>query len=328
MTWDPVPWFVGGGAQHSPEVARVFAYAATSGAEGIVGTTDLRTRALAVPGTAVRVAPGAALINENTSGAPQQTYVARLPLEDTLEIPATGSEGGRSDLIVARVEDPFVPGASWQDPADPAAGPYVFTRRIPNVSATTKTVAELDLGYSAIALARIDIPASTGTITDEMITDLRKVAFPRRERILRAGQLTASTTDPLDADVEEAWPNPSVMDWYVDIPEWATEANIVMTWGGVAYSGNFLGWVWARLTDSGIDVDSPKTRVNTDFITAEARHTITVAANVPIPKSLRGRDRVRLVGRGNRTSGSGYLELDGGSVMWADVEFLMGASDD
>lgn len=324
MTWDPVPWFVGGGAQHSPEVARLLAYAATSGAEGIIGTADLKVRELAVPGASIRVDAGAALIRDTTSGMPQQTYVARLASEDTVEVTPTGSGGGRSDLVVARIEDPYVPGAPWQEPTDPTVGPYVHTRLITDVPAGTTSVAALGLGYSAVALARIDIPASTGTITADMITDLRRVAFPRRERVLRSGQLYSPTVDPLDADVEEAWPDPSVMEWSVDVPEWATEMNIVMTWGGVAHSGNFLGWVWARITDSGIDVDTAKTRVNTSSISGEARHTITVAANTPIPAELRGRDNVRLVGRGNRTSGSGYLELDGGSVMWADVEFVMG----
>lgn len=319
MSWDPVPWFVGGGAQHSPEVARLLAHAATSGAEGIVGVKDLRVRPLSVPGTSVRVSPGAALIRDRTSGNPQQTYVSRLPSQDTVEIAPTGSGGGRTDLVVARVEDPYTPGAPWQDPEDPAVGPYMFTRVITNVPAGTTSVADLDLGYSAIPLARINIPKSTGTITSNMITDLREVAIPRRERVLLADQVYAETTDRLGATVDEAWPDPTVMEWYVDIPEWATEVSIVMTWGGIESVNNFNGWVWARLIDGADQIETAKTRINT--LAGTSRDTIVVADTIRVPSALRGRRHVRFVGRGNKTDGTGTLTIDGGSMITADIEF-------
>ena len=61
MSFDSVPWFVGGGALHSPEVARLLAHAATSGAAGVVTPADLAVSALPVPGASVRVAVGGAL---------------------------------------------------------------------------------------------------------------------------------------------------------------------------------------------------------------------------------------------------------------------------
>src|SRR5690606_29700444 len=130
MTWDAVPWFVGGGAEHSPEVARLLAYAATGGAEGIVLPTDLRVAPLSAPGSGVRVLPGAAPVRTRASGGALQTYVARLPVANTVSISATGSGAGRSDLIVARIEDPYVAGTPYQEPENPASGPYVFTRVI------------------------------------------------------------------------------------------------------------------------------------------------------------------------------------------------------
>lgn len=323
MTWDPVPWFVGGGAQHSPEVARLLAYASTSGAEGIVGTADLRVRPLSVPGPSIRVGGGAALIRDSTSGMPQQTYVARLADEDVVEVTPTGSSGGRSDLVVARIEDPFVPGASWQDPTDPTVGPYVFTRIITNVPAGTTSVKDLGLGYSAVALARIDLPASTGTVTSAMITDLRKVAIPRRERILLAGDITGSYRDTLnapDAANDEQWPDASVTDWYVDIPEWATHAYITFTLGGVATSGNLFGYMYARLVDGGVSVDTGAVRINTDGV-GNGRQTIHNADLVSIPSGLRGRDHVRVVGRGWTDGGTGEIALDNASVVSADIEF-------
>ena len=94
MAWDSTPWFVGGGAHHSPEVARVLAYAASSGAEGIVTPEALRVRPLAVPGTSVRIAPGACLIVNRYPGGAWQTYVGRNPVEHTVPITAAGAGGG------------------------------------------------------------------------------------------------------------------------------------------------------------------------------------------------------------------------------------------
>lgn len=181
MTWDSVPWFIGGGAQHSPEVARLLAYAATNGAEGVVSPGDLKVAPLDVPGASVRVLAGACLVPNRAAGGIAQTYVGRNPSQDVVAIGATGSGAGRSDLVVARVEDPFMAGEPWDDPADPITGPYIFTRVISNVPAGTTRLQDVPghAGESGIALARIDVPANTGAITTGMIKDLRKLAQAR-----------------------------------------------------------------------------------------------------------------------------------------------------
>lgn len=237
MTWDSVPWFVGGGAQHSPEIARLLAHAATAGSEGVLGPYDLKVNALAVPGGAVRVAPGGCVVLNRAAGGTSQSYVGRNTTEDQITIASTGSGGGRSDLIVARVEDPFMAGEPWQDPADPTSGPYIFTRVIPNVSPTTTTVTELNLGYSAIPLARVDVPASTGTIQASHIVDLRQLANPRRERHLVRHQ--PSTTYEIPADAWSHWPT---FEPQFRVPVWATHVVATMQAYSVQKSGgHFLG---------------------------------------------------------------------------------------
>lgn len=225
MAWDSVPWFVGGGAEHSPEVARLLAYAATGSAEGIVGPTDLKVVPLDVPGTSVTVQIGAALVLARSTGGAQQTYVARLPEADTVAIAPTGSSGGRSDLIVAQIEDPFMAGEPWQEPSDPTSGPYVFTRVISNVPAGTTRLQDV-AGYegrSAITLARIDIPASTGTITSAMIKDLRTMARPRTERQIVKGTLTTGTVTLSTSSWQNFPANPVTG---LLVPSWATHAVI------------------------------------------------------------------------------------------------------
>ncbi|WP_394620955.1 hypothetical protein JNUCC0626_18230 [Lentzea sp. JNUCC 0626] len=229
--WDSVPWFVGGGAQHSPEVARLLAYAATSGAEGIVTPGDLKVVPLDIPGSSVRVMSGACLVLNKAAGGAQQTYVGRNPSVDLATIAATGSGSGRSDLVVARVEDPNMPGEPWADPADPASGPYIFTRVIPNVAPGTTT---MPAGQSGIPLARIDIPANTATITTSMIKDLRKLASPRAwseydVQSPPAGDYVLVT--------ETAWHNWPVNGLSVPVPKWATHAQASIHLNGIGVNG-------------------------------------------------------------------------------------------
>lgn len=228
MTWDSVPWFVGGGAEHSPEVARLLAYAATSGAEGTVAPDDLKVVPLSVPGSSVRVLPGAALILNRAQGGAQQTYVGRLPTEDVVDIAATGSGAGRSDLIVAEIMDPYVAGSPFQTPSDVKVGPYIRTRVVSNVAAGTTTV---PAGITGIALARIDLPASTGTVTGQMIVSLRSLAQPRAESRTYGGPpgvgawtyTSANTHGNGDAFETAAFP----VKPQIDVPSWATHVDII-----------------------------------------------------------------------------------------------------
>lgn len=310
MSWDSVPWFVGGGAEHSPEVARLLAYAATSGAEGLVEPGDLKVQPLAVPGGSVRVAPGAALIRNRATGGDQQTYVARMATEDVVAIAATGSGAGRSDLIVARIEDPWLAGEPWQDPVDPKVGPYVFTRVISNVPAGTTSVAELNLGFSAIALARVDIPASTATITAGMITDLRALARPRTTReVFMSGPGTSIVANA------GTWTDWNVYNPQVRIPEWATHVDLLTTVSGVliweTYTDGDVRNMVGSLTGSarGVDFDNPQ---------GPTRETIVLLAGVAVPPELRG--TVQTI-KMQAQLGRGRLDATTGTHVLHDVQF-------
>jgi len=268
MAWDSVPWFVGGGAEHSPEVARLLAYAATGGAEGVVSTGDLKVQPLAVPGGSVVVAGGAALILARSVGGDQQTYVARLPDSDTVAIAPTGSSGGRSDLIVAQIEDPFMAGEPWQDPADPAVGPYVFTRVISNVPAGTtrlQNVAGYE-GRSAVTLARVDLPASTGTVTSAMIKDLRTLARPRETTLVYAD--LGSSAGTLSSTDGKLFPPYAPA---VTVPEWATHVRVDVSISQLQSAGNSAGYVNVQVRDSAgttVVVDGDQMAYNVDGATS------------------------------------------------------------
>lgn len=311
--WDPVPWFVGGGAEHSPEVARLLAYAATNGGEGVIDTSSLRVTALAVPGSAVAVRTGACLIRNRSVGGERQTYAGRSTSVDNPQIPATTAAGARSSLVVARVEDPFMEGEPWQDPADPTAGPYIFTRVIPNVPAGTKRLRDVPgyEGNSAIELARIDQPASTGAITNAMITDLRKVANPRSNR--QAQNIEPAVTN-LTSTAATRWPTNR---FTVDIPEWATQAFVKMELVAAIDSGDTDGNFMIYLGDS-LLVQAQG--YNYDY-TGSERLGIVVAGVVAVPAEFRGTTQ-NLEMRATRVAGApGFLRTVVKSFYVADVEF-------
>ncbi|TDC33464.1 hypothetical protein [Micromonospora sp. KC213] len=320
MAFDPVPWFVGGGAEHSPEVARMVAYTAFRGNEGTMGPADLGVRALAVPGTSVRVMPGACSILSRATGGTYQAYAARMPAETVVPIAATGSGGGRSDLVVARVEDPFMPGEPWAEPPDVAAGPYVFARVISGVPSGTTSVAALGLGYSAIALARIDLPANTGTVTQAMIVDLRQVANPRRDRSLIVSSPSGITS--LTTSTYVNFPDAAVKP--VAVPSWATHARIVQNVAGtLAFGDKVNGASRVKLgTVTGQDTNyDTNGAVGGDALD----RPLLTADTLAIPSAMRGTTQnvsiqTRVTYRG--ASGTGELRANTATTIVTDVEFF------
>lgn len=319
MAWDSVPWFIGGGAQHSPEVARLLAYAATSGAEGIIEPGDLKVSALSVPGGAVNIAPGAALIRNRATGGDQQTYIGRNPVQDSVQIAAT-SGSKRSDLIVAQIEDPFMAGEPWQDPADPAVGPYVFTRVIPNVPAGTTSLQGIPeySGRSAVVLARVDLPASTGTVTAAHIVDLRKLALPRSYREVQMEQV--SINQDLTSSSEVKYPNTEP---YFQVPTWATHAFVQFRLSGIAVvNGALEGWFRVGYGPLGGTATKYGESLYFDFNAPTggvSREEVVVSAFIPIPEADRGAMRVlRLYAR---KGGTGVLRTHNGTQAAIDIQF-------
>lgn len=329
MTWDSVPWFVGGGAQHSPEVARVLAYASLGGAEGIVSPGDCKVATLAVPGSSVRVLTGAVIIPNRAAGGSQQTYVGRNPTEDVVPIAATGSGSGRNDLVIARVEDSNMPGESWAKPSNVAAGPYIFTRVLSNVPASAvanNAAARAYLqskGYSAVPLAAVILPSNTATITASYIRDLRNLARPRSERKILMSNPTAEVA--MNNELGAVWPDYRPI---VSVPTWATEAYVIATLssigqrGGAAQGiltavlgGGLNGITGFRANDINYDLDAP--------VTGGSRSTLVVGGGFPDIRSIAGSDvYVQLEARKlNAAQNPGYLVTVAGTQVLYDVQF-------
>ncbi|MEU2968959.1 hypothetical protein ABZ687_28780 [Streptomyces ardesiacus] len=224
MAWDGIPWFVEGTAA-SEETLRLIVDAAMCGGEGVVGPADLLVTALDAPAAAVQVGPGAMIAKRRAAlGGGSQSYAARMPTAEQADVVPVTVDGPRSDLVIARVEDPYG-GEPWPAPEDPSVGPYVFTRVIPDVPVGTTSIRDIEPDSTAVTLARIDMPAGTTTITAAMVTDLRQLARPRSEsfrRYIPGWQ----APDDLGAitDVWETFPMGAT--WTEKIPDWATHVTV------------------------------------------------------------------------------------------------------
>lgn len=169
MALRPVPWAIGHGAHNAAEGARLSLYAGTGGARGVMAPTDMRVTALPVPGAAVRISEGAAVMpNDYVPGA-SQSYAIEEESSTDFPITATGSSGGAIRYLIARVMDDQYAG---QAPANVKNGPYCGYQWLSTDPRVAPPAYPWDL------LARVDQPANTATITPAMVTDLREIAQP------------------------------------------------------------------------------------------------------------------------------------------------------
>lgn len=321
-------YFIGGGAEHSAEQVRRIVYGHQQGAEGVCEPGDLAVLPLAVPGAGVRVVIGSAFIVSNAQGAVREMYFGSVTEQQTVTIPANNTSSARSDLIVMRVRDPYVTGSPWTDPgaglddeaaeAARAGAQYVFIERIPSVPSGTTRLQHVP-GYetdTAYTLARVTIPAMTGTVTTGHVTNLRKVARPRSERVIRAMNLTekgsgyrtpitASTTHPAGG---QTWPieaeNAGILD--IEIPAWATHMVYAVTWSQLSVlGGNGRAWggMWLQVGAT-VDPDHWVLTLSSWDTVEDVSSTMMmrVADTVAIPSRLRGTTK-RFYPRANRTQG-------------------------
>ena len=308
-------WFIGGGAEHTPESARRLVYASTGGATGVGGVGDLKVLPLAVPGGGGRVVVGSALIGSKYVGGETQTYMGTVYEQELFTITATGSGAPRADLVVMRVEDPFAAGSPWPEPSDPATAPYVHIRVISGVPAGTTRLQNVP-GYendTAETLARIDLPVSTGTVTAGMIVDLRNLPMPRSERLLMRLNAPSSNADMASA-TEVQWPPVSAD---VKIPGWATHAFIAGDHSGaIALSSASSGDFWLRLGN----IDTAGTAYNEQGGFG-SRMSYPVGSEIAIPPVLRGTTQsIRPYAK--RSGGGGSLRSYWGTMLQLDIQWI------
>jgi hypothetical protein len=227
MTFNNAAWAIDGATLNSA-LARTQAFAACSGAEGIVQKGDLKVSQLTVAGNGILVGTGSALILNNYQTNTDQVYTVSNPAVHTVtsgEMPSS-SPSVQHFIVAIVVGDPEFSqtGHPWMLGTDPPSGTedtfdYVRVTFIPCAGGATDLGA---IGYPAVALARLDIPASTTTITNAMITDLRSLARPRTQLV--QGFIDSGP----NVSISSSWhrfPDANVIT--VKIPSWAVKAKIM-----------------------------------------------------------------------------------------------------
>ena len=232
MTFYNAPWALDG-ATISSALARRAQYAAVSGGEGIINAADLKVSQLATPGAGLLISAGNAAITNRYETDPNETYTVANPGTHTIlstEMPSSQATA-KSYLVLITVGDPEFSqvGHPWMtsDVLDPAeAADYVYVRPwLLEVASGTTSFDGLGLHYPALALARVDIPANTTTITNAMITDVRAMARPRsKEEVIQSVGLSGDVS----GIAINTWVNFG-LSGNVKIPKWATSV-IVTGW--------------------------------------------------------------------------------------------------
>lgn len=246
MALDPVPWFIGGAAEHSAEAARNIAWNATQGRTGVANPSSLKVSQLATAGGGVRVSPGGGAIESTYAGASQQTYTVRNDASETVSVPANTGSSTITRYVVVRVSDPQYAGSA---PSNPVVGPYVSFQVASSQSST----------HPQLVLARLRIPPNTSTITSSMITDMRELLSPRRTEVVFARpRVLGDSSAGVNLTVRHAtggeyFPggNGSPNTFRHEIPEWCTRVVIDANWMGVRYqaSRSVYGNYWIEFGD-------------------------------------------------------------------------------
>ncbi|MEU5490247.1 hypothetical protein AB0G98_21220 [Streptomyces sp. NPDC020196] len=306
MSLYQVPILVNG-ATHSAEQFRAMVQDLARGAEGITQGTDLKVTQLSTPGTSVQVVDGSGVVRGRVN-AFQGTYAVRNQGAATVPIAATGGSG-RSDMLILRVEDP-----QYEGSLNPAVDQINYFQVISGVSSSATTIPD---GRTGIPLARIDIPASTSTITNAMIKDIRTIANPRREsRLLTQSPATASTAITGSTLVYSYFS--TAAGWSIAIPSWATTVRVKIDVAGLRLLVNpFYGVLRATF---GTSLTLQATTLD-DNQSGTRRISSLVADTLTIPDTYRGTTQLlRLQGAG-ATGNTGQMQVDAAAMLVAQVEF-------
>jgi hypothetical protein len=306
MTLFPRP-ILTNGATHPASQFRMLVRDLARGAEGITEGDDLKVTQRSTPGGGITVADGSGVI-QGRDDAFQGHYSACNVGAVDVDIASTGGTG-RSDMVILRIEDP-----EYTGDLDPETDQIAYFQVISNVSSSATAIPD---GRTGIPLARIDIPSSTATITNAMITDLRKVANPRRERT-RYLYSPASLSE-FSGDGTWRTLGGSGAPWSIPVPSWATKAIISVDGSSIRLStnpifGQFRFLFGASLTGQSVNLDDNQTGVR--------RITGMTADTLTLPAAYRGTNQTLTAQFVGQTGYGGKIGYDGATTILADVEFV------
>jgi hypothetical protein len=296
------------GATHPAQQFRMLVRDLASGAEGITQGDDLKVLQRTTPGAGVTVGDGSGVIRGRVNTFQGHYSACNIGTTD-VPISATGGSA-RSDMVILRIEDP-----EYEGSVNPVTGNVAYFQVISGVSSSATTIPD---GRTGIPLARIDIPSSTSTITSGMITDLRKVANPRRERALKIQSPSSLSTDI--SGTSSTWTTFSTAaGWPIDIPDWATTAVLSLAVGQIRYNtAAFFGGLRATFgllaTIQAVNLD--------DNASGTRRGTVVLGDTITLPIGYRGSTQTLRFQAAGFAGNAGKVGVDGSTTLIADIEFV------
>jgi hypothetical protein len=318
-------WLVDGNPLFG-QTGRIALMAATAEQQGVTDPLDLLVLATTPATSGILINPGSGVIFGAESTLQGSYGFYNVGQDSSLTIAATGGST-RSDMVVARVEDPTWSGSPWTTSAP--SGQIVYFRVISGV-APGSTVPPT--GISAIALARIDMPASTSTVAQAYINDVRQVTDPVRARqVLSLSGSTWSTpsVSPV-ASGPVAWPSPA--SWSVYIPSWATSMQYTFHLSGSYFTAGASGTTSAAgviYPVIGASVSAPTVSgAQENYLTPTPsslngmRQSLAGGGSMLIPSSIRGTTQTIQFAATGTAGFTGTLTTDGGATLVFDYEFI------
>ena len=232
MTFNKAAWAIDGALLNS-SLARTEVYSANSGAEGIVQSNDLVVSALDTAGNGVKISAGSALVLNRYRGylTTDEAYVVSNSSPHVATGLVSSSASAQAFLVAVVIGDPEFAqtGHPWMSSSDPAPGTeatfaYVRPTLIP--CGPSDTALPDAYPAPAVVLARVNLPANTTTITNAMITDLRKLARPRVQLNVGFSAAPSSLNSLNTTSGWERFPNVAGIQ-SITIPRWAVKAKVM-----------------------------------------------------------------------------------------------------
>jgi hypothetical protein len=217
-------------------------------------------------------------------------------------------------MVVLRVLDP-----EYEGSLNPASDDIGYFHVVSNVSATAT---QPPAGMTAIPLARIAIPPNCATITDAMITDLRGIANPRRDRQIYTSSPSGDQSWSGNKGTYVSYP--PVARWTIAVPTWAVRARIVLNLASLqVINGNANGSAAFKLgtvQGQGVSFDTGP------FTSSDKSQRINVisADTITVPAAMRGTPQLLQSMVSMNSAVAGYIQADTVTTAIADVEFEEG----
>lgn len=306
MALFPRPLLVNG-ATHPAEQFRMMVRDLARGAEGITEGDDLKVTQRGTPGGGVTISDGSAVI-QGRANAFQGHYAACNAGAVDQPLAATGGTA-RSDMVILRVEDP-----QYEGTLDPQVDNINYFQVISNVSSTATAIPD---GRTGIPLARINIPSSTSTITDAMITDLRKLANPRRDRKLYT-QSPATDSALIGSSATFSYFS-TAPGWNIPIPVWATTVKLRVDVCPIRFSVNdYYGYLRATF---GASLTVQQTAIDDNQGAIVRRISAICADTLTVPSAYRGTTQLLRAQACGLNGQTGRINVGPATTLVADVEF-------